>query len=128
MKVSVFTSLFSARIKSVVSPSANDIISIISDLIKPSGYLPYDAKIKLVSNTIEQVKDEEYPTPMRHRQFIINLINTYTSLEMTIDDFDVLSANNLLDPIISTFRSEYIVCDSLMKMVADDVAYRMAVM
>ena len=121
MKTSVFITAFNARIKKISNPSERDIIFVISDLIKPIKYIPYDDKIKLVIMTIEQTKNEKYKTPFRYRNLIINLINTYTQLEISIDDFDTLSSNNLLDPIITTFRAEYIICDNLMKMIVDDM-------
>lgn len=121
MKTSVFITSFNVRIKRIQFPSESDILSVISSLIKPIKYLPYDDKIKLVITTIEQTENEKYPTPMRYRNLIINLINTYTQLEISVEDFDILSFNNLLDPIIATFKSEYIICDSLMKMIVDDM-------
>lgn len=121
MKTSTFITLFNTKINQLKTVNEQNIIAAIEELIKPVEYIPYEDKIKLVSSVVEAKYNTKYKTPERHRQFIIALVNAYTKLEMSIQDFDVLCANKLLDPIISTFKSEYIICDSLMKMIIDDL-------
>lgn len=67
-------------------------------------------------STIEETKDCVPCLPNRNRLFIINLIKTYTNLEVTIQDFDTLSQNMFIEPILSTFEKEYKICSSIMNM------------
>ncbi len=121
MKTANFITLFNTRIRNCKELSAKEIVAIVSDLIKPTDYIKYDDKIKIVYGTIQKTRDADYPTPARYRQLILDLINVYTKLEVTTEDFDVLSANKLLDPIMATFQSEYVICESLFKMIQDDL-------
>ena len=107
--------------KPILHPSADDIISVIKDLIKPKYYVPYDEKIKLVEQSIQKVSKEKYPTPMLYRQLIIDLVNYYTDLEINKESFDDLCYNNLINFIISTFQNEYTICNSIMQMLKDDM-------
>ena len=113
MKVNNFITLFNVRTKSnQISPE--DVAEQIIDLIKPKSYIPYDDKIKLVLSTIEDTKDKFPCWPHRNRLFIVNLIKTYTNLEATIQDFDVLDENRFIEPILSTFQNEYKKCIAIM--------------
>lgn len=91
-------------------------MSIIEDLIKPKQYLPYDKKIELATTTIAQSRSFKPLIPNRSRLFIINLMNVYTDLEVSVNDFDVLSQNCLLEPILSSFEKEYNICSSILQM------------
>lgn len=113
MKVSNFITLFNVRTKNGKITS-EDVLRQIIDLVKPKSYLPYDDKIKLVLNTIEETKGMKPCWPYRNRLFIINLINAYTKLEATVDDFDILSENLFIEPLLSTFEREYKICSSIM--------------
>ena len=121
MQSSMFITLFNTRMKPILHPSADDIISVIKDLIKPKYYVPYDEKIKLVEQSIQKVSKEKYPTPMLYRQLIIDLVNYYTDLEINKESFDDLCYNNLINFIISTFQNEYTICNSIMQMLKDDM-------
>lgn len=113
MKVNNFITLFNARTKSNhISPE--DVAKQIVDLTKPKFYLPYEDKIKIVMNTIEDTKDMKPCWPYRNRLFIVNLIKAYTNLEMTISDFDILEQNMFTEPILSTFEREYKICSAIM--------------
>ena len=120
MKISVFMPLFNSRLNRLKEVSEQSIMDIVNDIVKPVAYIPYEKKIELVDSVIQSAKGQKYETPFRYRQLIIALINAYTNLEMAIDDFDTLSMNGLLNPIMMTFKSEYIICESLMKMMVDD--------
>ena len=115
VKVNNFITVFNTRVKHR-DISEDNLISIIIDLIKPKSYLPYDDKIRLAMSTIEETKDCVPCLPNRNRLFIINLIRTYTNLEATVQDFDILSQNMFIEPILSTFEKEYKICSSIMNM------------
>ena len=119
MKVGNFIALFNIRTKKG-GLSQDELMAIIIDLIKPKQYLAYDKKIEIVMATIKQAKDMKPLLPLRSRLFIVNLISVYTNLEMTIDDFDVLSQNLLLEPILASFQREYEICSSIMQMCLEE--------
>lgn len=120
MKVSNFITLFNVKTKNG-KLSGEDLIGIIIDLIQPKSYLPYDDKITLVVDTINDSKKYSPIMPNRNRLFIVNLINAYTILDMSVADFDVLSENMLIVPILSTFENEYKICSSIMNMCLDEI-------
>ena len=120
MKPSSFITLYNSRVKNK-SLDKDIIIQTITDLIKPVDYIPYDDKIKLVVTTITQSYNSEYPTAILHRNFIINMISTYTNLEMDNDGFDLLSKTKMIDLILSLFQSEFTICDSILNMCLNDI-------
>lgn len=120
MKPSSFLTLYNSRVKND-SLDRDKIISTITELIKPVDYIPYDDKVKLVSTTILQSKDSDYPTATLHRNFIINIISAYTILEMDKEGFDLLSKTKMIDLILSLFQSEFTICDSLLNMCLNDL-------
>lgn len=120
MKVNIFITKYNARVKHVVNLTTEIIMNTITDLIKPVDYISFQEKVDLVEKTIDETKHYKYPSVYRLRQFIVNLICAYTSLECTIDDFDLLSKSKLLDVIISTFESEYRICNTIMQICLDD--------
>ena len=120
MKVSNFITLFNVKTKNG-ELSQKDLIDVIVELIKPKSYLPYDKKIQLAVDTINDSEVNKPSAPYRNRLFIINLIRTYTDLEVTVQDFDVLSQNMLIVPILSTFENEYKICSSIMNMCLDEI-------
>ena len=120
MKVSNFITLFNVKTKNG-KLSQEDLIDIIVELIKPKSYLPYDEKIQLVVDTINDSEVNKPSAPYRNRLFIVNLIRVYTDLEVTVQDFDVLSQNMLIVPILSTFENEYKICSSIMNMCLEEI-------
>ena len=115
MKVNNFIALFNARTKNG-KLSQDELMKCIVDLIKPKSYILYDDKIKIAMKTIEDTKNCVPCWPNRNRMFIINLINSYTSLEVGIPEFDILSQNMFIEAILSTFENEYKICSSIMNM------------
>lgn len=116
MKANNLVSLYNARVKQVKDLTPEVVINTITDLIHPIAYIPYGKKLEIIDKTIEESNDVKYPTPERYRSLIINLILAYTNIEMDESAFDVLSENKMLDIILSTFQSEYKICENLMQM------------
>ena len=121
MKVDMFVKLYNAKTQHILRLTKDDIKNVITDLIHPIDYVPYDSKIQMVECTINQCKDCKYPTVEMKRWFIVNLISLYTDLDVTITDFDTLSKNKLIDIILSMIQSEYVICENIMYMCLDDM-------
>ena len=103
LKVNAFITIYNTRTKHIQPLTRDIIMETITDLIKPVRYISYDNKIKIISETIKQSRNTDYPTAILHRNFIINIISAYTDLEMNNDGFDILCENGLLELIISLF-------------------------
>ena len=122
MKVNNFITLFNTRTKNGKIAS-DDALQCIVDLIKPKSYLPYDEKIKLVLESIEETKDLKPCWPYRNRLFIIKLLKAYTNLEVSIPDYDTLSQNLFIEPLLSTFEREYKICSAIMNNCLAEMEY-----
>lgn len=119
LKVNNFITLFNARTKQG-ELSQEQLITIIVDLIKPKRYISYDNKISLATATIEATAKCTPCAPNRKRQFLINVINAYTDLDVDLLGFDLLSQNMFLEPIISTFEYEYKICSEILQMCLEE--------
>ena len=108
--------VYNTKLKHISNITPEIVMQTVSNLIKPVGYIPFDRKLDLVIKTIEDSKSEKYVTAIRYRNFIINLISAYTNIEMDEKGFDLLSENQMLDIILSTFQPEYEICSNLMQM------------
>ena len=124
MKVNAFITLYNARVKGIKDLNSDVIIQTIKDLIHPIQYVSFDNKIKMIKQVILETKDLEYPTAERHRSFLVHLVSLYTDLEVTIEDFDILSQTKMIDVILPLFESDYRVCNSLLLMCLDDMKGR----
>lgn len=122
MKVNNFITLFNTRTKKG-NITSDDALRQIIDLVKPKSYLPYEDKIKLVVETIEETKDLKPCWPYRNRLFIIKLLRAYTNLEVNISDYDLLSQNLFIEPLLSTFEREYKICSSIMNNCLAEMEY-----
>ena len=121
MKANLLVSIYNARTKHIGQLTPQVVIDTITDIISPISYISYDNKLKIIEKTLEDSKDVKFPTAERYRNLIINLIATYTNIEMDKDAFDILSENKMLDIILSTFKSEYQICENLMQMCLMDL-------
>jgi len=120
MKVGSFLTLFNVRLKNVKDISEDYIVQTIKDLIKPVGFISYDDKIQLIDNVLRKTSDTKYPTAYRHREFMMSLISTYTSLEVDKAGYDALCEAKLLDFILQTFKSECDFITALLNMCLQD--------
>lgn len=121
MTYSTFVKVYNARIKTT-NNSVESQLRLIADILKPKSYLSFDDKLEIVDKTLEQIKDSRHPTADRYRYFVLNVITAYTGLEQ-LDKaaFDELMQADLLDPILSTFESEYEFCTSVLNMCMRDL-------
>lgn len=118
MKVNAFITVYMSKLKH--SNAENDAFDILYDLIKPIDYLPYDSKLEIIDQTIDQCKSAQHFTADIYRNFTMNLISTYTNIECKPKDFDLLSQAKLLDIVLSTFEEEYRKCTALLQMCLQD--------
>lgn len=86
-------------------------------------YVPFKEKRAIVEllvlKNIEIVDGvKKHDTISGYISFIAAMLTAHTNLELSdpIADYDILSENKLLAPIIETFRESYDECDVLLKM------------
>lgn len=120
MKVNTLIALYNARTKDIYNITPEIMQQTIVDLIKPIGYITYDKKLQLIERVIKDNINVKYPTAERYRSFIIYLVNAYTNLELDKNGFDILVENKIMDIILSSFKSEYEICNALLQMCLDD--------
>ena len=120
MKANTLITLYNARTKDMRNITPDIMQRVIVDLIKPIGYIPYDRKLQLIEQVIKDNVNVKYPTAGRYRSFIIYLVNAYTNLELDKNGFDVLVENKIMDIVLSSFKSEYEICNALLQMCLDD--------
>ena len=120
MKANIFISLFSAKTKSKIKPTSDEILAIVSDIIKPVSYIKYDDKIRIIDKCFDDIKGSVHPTADLQRAFAINMISAYTNIELDNEGFDILNENSLLEIVLLTFRTEYETCERLLQLCSLD--------
>lgn len=111
----------------------------VSDYIKKTlevkGYLPFADKRELCANVLNacNTRDEsgliKVDSVSRYIIFTISVISAYTNLEFSagdeefdsLDEYDMLCQNNLLNPILEVIGAEYATCNNMLNMMMDDV-------
>ncbi len=120
MKPNMFVSLFTAKTKNKIKPTSDEILNVITDIIKPVNYIKYDNKLKIIDKCFDDIKESKHPTADLQKAFVINMISAYTNIEMDNEGFDILSENSLLEIVLSTFKSEYETCSRLFQLCSLD--------
>lgn len=121
LKVNAFITVYNTRTKHIKDLSPDIVLNVITDLIKPVKYVPFEQKLKMIDKTIEDSRAHKYPTAKRYMDLIMNMIALYTNLEIKSGDFDLLSESGLLDFVLETFQSEYQMCSNLMNLCLHDL-------
>lgn len=101
-------------------------------------YLPFEKKLQLISNVINQsIDDNGFYNPMRVQLFMsLEIIYTYTNLSFTekmkedpFKLYDILINNNLYQNIIEIIKDEYsIICQNTYDTIDNIYKYKNSVM
>lgn len=101
-------------------------------------YLPFEKKLQLISNVINQsIDDNGFYNPMRVQLFMsLEIIYTYTNLSFTekmkedpFKLYDILINNNLYQNIIEIIKDEYsIICQNIYDTIDNIYKYKNSVM
>ena len=124
MKVADFVQSFKNKkvMNTKVDPDA--VSNYIKETLEVNEYVPFNEKHrivdKVVKKNIEVIDGVKKSDPIgQYVSFIIAMLMSHTNLEISdnpVDDYDELSRNGLLMPIIETFKTDYTECDVLLKM------------
>ena len=100
----------------------------IKEILEVREYVPFKEKrtiIELIVLNNTKVVDgvKKIDSISQYISFITAMLTAHTNLEFGEDpvvDYDILSENGLLAPIIETFKTDYSECDVLLKMALAD--------
>lgn len=135
MKISEFVKNFID--KKVMNTAINQ--NAVSDYLKKElevkDYVPFAEKRDLCARVLEvcNTKDDsglvKVDSISRYILFTIAIISKYTNLEFSsgeeeidsLDEYDMLCQNNLLNPILDIIGGEYATCNNMLNMMMDDI-------
>ena len=135
MKISEFVKNFID--KKVMNTTINQ--NAVSDYLKKElevkDYVPFAEKRDLCARVLEvcNTKDDsglvKVDSISRYILFTIAVISKYTNLEFSsgeeeidsLDEYDMLCQNNLLNPILDIIGGEYVTCNNMLNMMMDDI-------
>lgn len=135
MKISEFVNNFID--KKVMNTAVNQ--NAVSDYLKKElevkDYVPFAEKRDLCARVLEacNTKDDsglvKVDSISRYILFTISIISKYTNLEFSsgeeeidsLDEYDMLCQNNLLNPILDIIGGEYTTCNNMLNMMMDDI-------
>jgi hypothetical protein len=108
----------------------------IKEKLEVKDYVPFAEKRELcerVLNACNTRKDNgliEVDSVSRYIVFTISIISKYTNLEFSsgkdtefdsLDEYDMLCQNGLLNPILDVIGGEYATCNNILNMMMDDI-------
>lgn len=135
MKIAEFINEF--KEKKIVNSKLND--HAVGDYLKKElevkDYVPFVEKRELCERVLNacNVKNDnglvEIDSVSRYIIFTISVIMKYTNLEFSsgeddidsIDEYDMLCQNGLLNPILSVIGEEYAACNNMLNMMMEDI-------
>lgn len=135
MKISEFVKNFID--KKVMNTAINQ--NAVSDYLKKElevkDYVPFAEKRDFCARVLEvcNTKDDsglvKVDSISRYILFTIAIISKYTNLEFSsgeeeidsLDEYDMLCQNNLLNPILDIIGGEYVTCNNMLNMMMDDI-------
>ena len=113
----------------------NAVCDYLKEKLEVKDYLPFADKRELCANVLNacNTKDEsgfvKVDSVSRYIVFTISMISAYTNLEFSsgdeefdsLDEYDMLCQNKLLNPILEVIGDEYATCNNLLNMMMDDI-------
>ena len=135
MKILEFCEAYKAKRFMVTPQGAEKIIEYLKQELEIKEYLPFAEKRELCKTVIDacNTRDDgliKVDSVSRYIIFTISVISRYTNLEFSsgedeeydsLDEYDMLCQNRLLNPILSVIGEEYETCNNLLNMMMDDV-------
>ena len=124
MKVQEFVQGFKDKKVMNTQIAPNAVAEYIKKTLAVREYVPFKEKRAIVELLVMKNIDvvdgvKKHDSISGYISFVMAMLTAHTSLQLSdnpIADYDVLSENKLLAPIIETFRTSYDECDVLLKM------------
>lgn len=124
MKINDFVQEFKDKkvINTHINPNA--VSEFIRNRLEVKEYLPFATKkilAKMVVDANTPLIDGVYKndTVGQYIGFVVAMLQAHTNLEFgsnSMEEYDILAQNKLLNPIIETFQDDYNECEILLKM------------
>lgn len=136
MKVNEFIENYKAKRFMITKQGAEEMIEYLKKELEIKEYLPFADKRELCETVLDacNTRDNDglikVDSVSRYIIFTITVISKYTNLEFSsgedeeydsLDEYDMLCQNRLLNPILSVIGEEYEACNNLLNMMMDDV-------
>lgn len=136
MKIAEFIEGFKAKKIQNTQIAPNAVNEYIKKTLEVKDYLPFVEKRQLCARVLEacNTKDDsglvKVDSVSRYIIFTISILSTYTNLEFSsdeddefdsLDEYDMLCQNDLLNPILDVIRPEYATCNNLLNMMMADI-------
>lgn len=135
MKIKEFVEAYKAKRFMVTKNGAEEMIAYLKKELEIKEYLPFAEKRELCKTVIDACNTRDgglikVDSVSRYIIFTITVISKYTNLEFSsdeyeeydsLDEYDMLCQNRLLNPILSVIGEEYETCNNLLNMMMDDV-------
>ena len=134
MKVQNFIDDFKSSkvVNSQIKPNA--VGEYIKKTLEVKDYVPFAEKRELCAQVLNacNTKDDsgliKVDSVSRYIIFTLSIISKYTNLEFSsgeefdsLDEYDMLCKNNLLNPILDVFGAEYTTCNNMLNMMMEDI-------
>ena len=136
MKIAEFIEGFKAKKIQNTQIAPNAVNEYIKKTLEVKDYLPFVEKRQLCARVLEacNTKDDsglvKVDSVSRYIIFTISILSTYTNLEFSsdeddefdsLDEYDMLCQNDLLNPIFDVIGPEYATCNNLLNMMMADI-------
>lgn len=136
MKIAEFIEGFKANKIQNTQIAPNAVNEYIKKTLEVKDYLPFVEKRRLCARVLEacNTKDDsglvKVDSVSRYIIFTISILSTYTNLEFSsdedeefdsLDEYDMLCQNDLLNPILDVIGAEYATCNNLLNMMMADI-------
>lgn len=135
MKVIEFVEKFKEDkvINTQIKPDA--VSEYIKEKLEIKDYVPFAEKRELCERVLNACNTKEdsglvkVDSVSRYIVFTISIISKYTNLEFSsgedefdsLDEYDILCQNELLNSILDVIGGEYITCNNILNMMMDDI-------
>lgn len=136
MKIKEFCDAYRAKRFVMTKNGAEDMIDYLKKELAIKEYLPFADKRELCEVVLDACNTRgddglvKVDSVSRYITFTISVISKYTNLEFSsgeddeydsLDEYDMLCQNRLLNPILAVIGEEYETCNNLLNMMMDDV-------
>lgn len=136
MKISEFVQDFKEKKIKNTQINENAVAEYITKTLEVKGYLPFAEKRELCKRVLDSCNTVDRTTGLvkvdsvrRYIIFTITILSKYTNLEFSagqddidsLDEYDMLCQNGLLNPILEVIGEEYEACNNMLNMMMSDV-------
>ncbi len=137
MKITVKQFVEDFKAKKIMNSKVNEhaVADYLKEILDVKEYLPFVEKRELCAkvlnacNTIDSNGLVKVDSVSRYIIFTVYILSAYTNLEFSsgedgidsIDEYDMLCQNGLLDQILGVIGGEYTVCNNILNMMMDDI-------